>query len=151
MALLSWSNQYLIGNEIIDAEHQELFSLINTFHSLWMEKHARQDIAKVLNQLIVYAQMHFRHEEKIMSDAGYPKLDQHQQIHEAMIDTIFKLQQSYEDKNLHVEMDTMKFVKSWLIEHILQNDYLLRDFLSHKKTSDNTETPKAISTPESTE
>ena len=105
----------------------------------------------MLNQLIVYVQMHFRHEENIMEAAGYPKLAQHQQIHEAMIDTIFKLQQSYEDKNLHLEMDTMKFVKSWLIEHILQNDYLFRDFLSHKKASDSNATPQATSTPESAE
>ena len=48
MALLSWSNQYLIGNGVIDAEHQELFHLVNNFHSLWAEKHAPHDIAKVL-------------------------------------------------------------------------------------------------------
>lgn len=142
MALLSWSNQYLIGNEIIDTEHQELFILINTFHSLWVEKHAHQDIAKVLNQLIVYTQLHFRHEENIMKAAGYPNLSQHQQVHEEMIDTIFALQKSYEDKNLHLEMDTIKFVKSWLIDHILQNDYLFHNFLLHKKTSENTATPQ---------
>ena len=133
MALLSWSNQYLIGNDIIDAEHQELFRLINEFHSRWVEKHAQHDIAKVLNQLIIYAEMHFRHEEDIMTAACYPQLALHQQVHEAMIESIFKLQQSYEDKSLHLEMDTMKFVKSWLIDHILQQDYRFRDFLLHAK------------------
>ena len=48
MALLSWSSQYLIGNEVIDSEHQELFRLVNEFHSRWVENHAPQDIAKVL-------------------------------------------------------------------------------------------------------
>ena len=141
MALLSWSKQYLIGNDLIDAEHEELFRLINAFHDHWLEKQDRQDIARILNQLVVYAQMHFRHEEVIMQDAGYPTLEQHQQIHEAMVDTIFRLRQSFEDKNIHLEMDTMKFVKAWLVEHILRNDYLFRDFLQRRKNSDATPAP----------
>ncbi len=135
MALLSWSNQYLIGNELVDAEHEQLFRLLNDFHTRWVDARDRQDIAKVLNQLIVYAQLHFRHEEKIMADTCFPKLAEHQQIHEAMVDTIFHLQKSYEEANLRLEMDTMKFVKSWLVGHILENDYLFRDFLARKKSA----------------
>jgi len=90
MALLSWSDQYLIGNDIIDAEHKELFRLINDFHTHWVEAQDRQDIARVLNQLINYAQMHFQHEENIMETAGYPNLLQHQHIHEALIDVVEK-------------------------------------------------------------
>jgi len=138
MALLSWSTQYLIGDDVIDAEHKELFRLINDFHSHWVEAHARQDIARVLNQLVVYAEMHFRHEEKIMAGAGYPKLVEHQHVHESLIETIFQLQKSYEEGSLRLEMDTMKFVKSWLIEHILQNDYLFRDFLARTKDAEDT-------------
>ena len=39
MALLSWSKQYLIGDDLIDAEHEELFRLINDFHSRWSAAH----------------------------------------------------------------------------------------------------------------
>jgi len=134
MALLSWSDQYLIGNDIIDAEHAELFRLINDFHSQWVETRRRRSIVRVLNQLIAYAEMHFRHEETIMADAGFPLLAEHAALHEAMIETIFELQKSYEEGSLRVEMDTMKFVKSWLLEHILQNDYRFRDFLLRKKS-----------------
>lgn len=135
MALLSWSAQYLIGNDIIDAEHEELFRLINDFHTRWVEAQDRRDIARVLNQLIAYAQIHFQHEEKIMDAAGYPHLVQHQEIHETLIDTIFQLHQSYSEGNLHLEIDTMKFVRNWLIDHILKNDYLFRDFLKRQKSS----------------
>ncbi len=135
MALLSWSNQYLIGNDLIDTEHEELFRLINNFHSLWLESRNRQEIAKILNQLIAYAQMHFQHEERIMEDAGFPKLAEHQNIHEAMIDKIFELHASYAEGNLRLEIETMKFVKSWLLEHILENDYLFRDYLLRKPDS----------------
>lgn len=133
MALLSWSTQYSIGNDVIDTEHEELFRLVNAFHDHWQEKRDAQSIAVLLNQLIAYAEMHFQHEEIIMRDAEFPKLAEHQRIHEAMVETIFKLRQSFEEQHNHLETNTMRFIKSWLVEHIIQNDYLFRDFLSRRK------------------
>jgi len=133
MALLTWSDDYLIGDLTIDTEHKELFRLINSFHNHWQENHDRKSIAAVLNQLINYAQMHFQHEEAIMEEAQYKKLIEHQAIHESLIDTIFKLHQEYSENHLHLEMDTMKFVRSWLVDHIVQNDYLFRDHLRRNK------------------
>ena len=135
MALLSWSTQYSIGDDLIDTEHEELFRLVNAFHDHWQEKRDPQSIAVLLNQLIAYAEMHFQHEEAIMLDAGFPKLAEHQQVHEAMVETIFKLRQSFEAHDSHLEMNTMKFIKTWLLEHIIQNDYLFRDFLIRQKSS----------------
>ena len=134
MALLSWSRQYEIGNALIDDEHQELFRRINAFHDNWLEQREVQAIAVLLNQLIAYAEMHFQHEEAVMRDAGFPRLDEHQAVHEAMVETIFRLRQTFEQTNGRIEMETIKFVKSWLIEHIVRNDYLFRDFLARRKS-----------------
>ena len=136
MALLSWSRQYEIGNDLIDQQHQELFRRINAFHDLWLAQREVQAIAVLLNQLIAYAEMHFQNEEAIMRDAGFPRLEEHQAEHEAMVETIFRLRQTFEQNNGRIEMDTIKFVKSWLIEHIVRNDYLFRDFLARRKSSD---------------
>lgn len=134
MALLSWSRQYEIGNALIDDEHQELFRRINAFHDNWLEQREVQAIAVLLNQLIAYAEMHFQHEEAVMRDAGFPRLEEHQAVHEAMVETIFRLRQTFEQTNGRIEMETIKFVKSWLIEHIVRNDYLFRDFLARRKS-----------------
>lgn len=136
MALLSWSDSYLIGDETIDSEHKALFDLINDFHSRWVERQQRQDIAIVLNRLVRYAQQHFQHEEAIMAAAGYPRLGEHQQVHERLFETIFNLHKEFEEGDLHLEQDTMKFVRTWLVEHILNNDYAFRDFLVRKKASE---------------
>ena len=133
MTLLSWSTQYLIGNPVIDSEHEELFRLINTFHDHWQEKHDPQEIARVLNQLVSYTQLHFQHEEDIMQKAGYTALPEHMQAHETMVETIFRLRQLFEEKSIHLEMDAIKFAKSWLLDHILENDYRFRDFLARHK------------------
>ena len=141
MALLSWSPQYSIGNDLIDAEHEELFRLINAFDDRWQEKRDQQSIAVLLNRLIAYAEMHFQHEETIMRDAEFPRLAEHQKTHEAMVETIFNLRQSFEAQHSHLEMNTMKFIKTWLLGHIVQNDYLFRDFLARRKAPVETPTP----------
>ena len=68
-----------------------------------------------------------------MATAQYPRLNEHQNIHESMFITIFELRQSFEKNDTHLEMDTMKFVKDWVIEHIVHNDYLFRDHLVRQK------------------
>lgn len=142
MALLSWSKQYAIGDDLIDGEHQELFKRINAFHDRWLDRRDPQAIAMLLNQLIAYAETHFQHEEAIMRDAGYPRLAEHQAVHETMVETIFRLRLTLEQNNGRIEMETMKFVRNWLIEHIVRNDYLFRDFLARQKHAVAADTPQ---------
>lgn len=136
MTLLSWSNQYLIGEPTIDKEHHELFDLINAFHTHWQEDRKRSEIANILSKLVKYAELHFQHEEAIMATAGYPLLDEHRAVHEKLFLSIFQLNEGYMNNLRGIEMDTMKFVRDWLIQHIINNDYLFRDFLVRKKQAD---------------
>ena len=134
MALLSWSDRYQIGDKTIDSEHRELFRLVNDFHTHWLEQRERKDIAEVLNQLVKYAQLHFGHEESIMIAAEYPGLTEHQKAHEDLFDAIFNLHNEYQTQDLHLEMDTIKFLRNWLVDHVINNDYMFRDYLAKRKS-----------------
>lgn len=133
MALLSWNDQYLIGQATIDDEHKMLFRLINDFHTHWSENRDRRDIARVLNQLIQYGELHFQDEERIMAQEGYPELESHRRIHEKLIDEIFKLNEELADQSRLLERDMTKFLKQWLVDHIVHNDYEFRNFLIRKR------------------
>lgn len=133
MALLSWNDQYLIGQATIDEEHKMLFRLINDFHTHWTEQRDRQDIARVLSQLIHYGELHFQDEERIMAQEGYPELESHRLIHEKLIDEIFKLNEELADQSRLLERDMTKFLKQWLVDHIVHNDYEFRNFLLRKR------------------
>lgn len=133
MALLSWNDQYLIGDTTIDEEHKTLFRLINDFHTHWSEKRDRKDIARVLSQLIQYGELHFQDEERIMAQADYPALDNHHQVHEKLIEEIFKLNEELMEQSQLLERDVTKFLKQWLVDHIVHNDYEFRDFLIRKR------------------
>ncbi len=135
MTILSWHDQYLIGNTVIDDEHKELFRLINEFHSKWTEKRDRQTIKEVLNSLIQYCQTHFSDEESIMAQEGYVVLESHRKRHEKLVEDIFKLNQELVEKNTMLEHDLNKFLKHWLVDHIVHFDYDFRDFLVRKRRS----------------
>ena len=133
MAILSWNDQYLIGQPIIDEEHKNLFRLINDFHTHWSEKRDRQEIARVLNQLIQYGELHFQHEESIMAEEAYPEFESHRKIHERLIDEIFKLNEELAGRSPLLERDMARFLKQWLVDHIVHNDYAFRNFLIRKR------------------
>lgn len=133
MALLSWHDQYLIGQPLIDDEHKMLFRLINNFHTHWVEKRHRGDIARVLSQLIQYGELHFQDEERIMAREGYPELDSHRKIHEKLVEEIFRLNEELADQSHLLERDITKFLKQWLVDHIVHNDYEFRNFLQRKR------------------
>lgn len=136
MAILTWHDQYLIGHSTIDEEHKMLFRLINDFHTGWSENRDRAAVAKLLNQLIQYGEMHFQHEEGIMSSEGYPQLENHQKVHEKLVEEIFKLNQELVDKSQLLERDMGKFLKQWLVDHIVHNDFEFRSFLERKRRED---------------
>ena len=133
MAILSWNDQYLIGQSVIDEEHKMLFRLINDFHTHWVEKREHQEIARVLSKLIQYGELHFQDEERIMAQEGYPQLESHRAIHEKLIEEIFKLNEELADKSQLLGRDMTKFLKQWLVDHIVHNDYEFRNFLERKR------------------
>ena len=132
MAFLSWHDQYLIGDNTIDNEHKQLFVLINEFHNNWIEQRQKQAAAVVLNRLVQYAETHFQHEEDIMAAANFPELAQHAEVHAKVTETIFTLYAELVEDDKHMEHDLLKFLKSWLIDHIVQCDYKFRSYLQQK-------------------
>lgn len=129
MTLLSWKDAYSVGSQEIDDEHRHLFAVINEFYD---RHHAGADIAeieKLLTQLVFYAENHFQHEEKIMAAADYPGLAPHQAEHERLVHNIFTLAADIESGKSTVDQETLTFLKSWLLDHILQHDMEFAEFM----------------------
>jgi hemerythrin len=133
MTILSWNNQYIIGDWTIDEQHKMLFKLVNDFHTDWNQVHDPKDIALLLNKLMQYCEHHFQTEEGIMEKEGFPKLEQHRGDHEKLAKTIFALNEEYVARRELASNDVQKFIKNWLVEHIINSDYEFRDFLALKK------------------
>lgn len=130
MSLLNWNDNYRIGDALIDREHRKLFDLINNFHFTYLQNHDHHNILQVLNELVRYAEEHFRHEEQIMAECSYPELDRHREIHVGLFETLFSLQTKLEKGTIGVEKETIEFLRNWLTDHITSDDRALGVFLT---------------------
>ncbi len=133
MTILSWHDQYIIGDWTIDEQHKMLFKLINDFHTQWSQVHDPKEIALLLNKLIQYCEHHFQTEESIMEKEGFPRMDQHRSDHEKLAKTIFLLNEEFAARRELASNDVQRFCKHWLVDHIVNADYQFRDYLSLKK------------------
>lgn len=133
MKLLSWQNDYSIGNETIDNDHKALFQLINEFYDAFIELRKRSDLRIILIQLVQYAEEHFQREERFMEQHAYPETERHHQIHNAMYETIFELNRRLESDPLPMDREAVIFLKHWLTDHILQEDKKVQAFMAGEK------------------
>jgi hemerythrin len=135
MALLNWSRDYQLGHAVVDAEHRRLFDLINDFHYSFLTSRDLGEVRRLLNALVRYSETHFRNEEQLMAEAGYPDLERHKEIHAGLFETIFVLQEKLEAGAVKMESETVAFLRTWLTEHITEEDKAFGRFLAGQHES----------------
>ena len=112
-----WKDEYSVGNKKIDKQHKQIFALANSLTEVYDQyriKHTIMDLFK-------YARKHFSDEEKMMEEIGYPKLEEHRQIHLDMIERLTEISQETFDCNESI-YDFKKFIYDWMIDHVLEKD-----------------------------
>lgn len=132
MALFAWSDDLSVGNQFIDADHKKLIQLINDFHNAMEQGRGNDVIGKVLNNLIIYTKEHFQREQTEMQRIQYPKYLAHKLEHEKLIKDVLELQQSFAKGTSMLSLKVSKFLRDWLVNHILQTDKLLANALRTK-------------------
>lgn len=121
-----FTEEYLIGVELIDSEHKELFRivdkanrLVKTFDSL----SGYDDIMQILKELTEYTKEHFTDEEEYMESINYEGLEAQKRAHEAFIDKIEHINFDEIDNNPQEYLEKLvEFLLGWLINHILYTD-----------------------------
>lgn len=97
MTLLTWKNEFSVGIDSVDFEHQELIGLIN---ALYTELSDRQDAAAIehfLGDIHAAISAHFALEERVMKSSGYDEYLAHKEDHEELLDQIRDLMDEFLD------------------------------------------------------
>jgi len=118
---LQWQPSYLCGQPLIDAEHQELFSLINSMMIAMPEKGADEYVLPWVGKLIETIQMHFANEELVLRASGYPDAESHAQIHCRLVQRACELQRHFE-----LQQDCTGELVGFLIHDVVAR-HMLRD------------------------
>ncbi len=119
-----WSDKMSVGVPEIDGDHQVLIELIGQIEGAMGAKESENVIGTVLNALADYTEYHFAREEAMQKAVGYPAFDDHKQVHEALKGQVMDYLSRYaEDANSVNITDLSAFLKKWLVEHIMKEDF----------------------------
>ena len=120
-----WSEEFLTGQPVIDAQHQRLVALINEYSDLMAQGTLNANQSEMLfAELKSYTQYHFREEEALMVKVGIdPRiLDLQIKEHRFFVRELTEIVARCDPENPETASRTLEFLVYWLAYHILGSD-----------------------------
>ena len=123
-----WKEEFSVGIIKIDDQHKRLIDIINDFYTAFTERVQDEKLDETLNHLFDYCQYHFNTEENLFVQSDYKGKEEHIGEHKKIISTLAGLLEEKKDGKKIVTYKLMSFLRSWLKNHILQED---KKYASH--------------------
>jgi len=125
--MISWSERYSLNHPSIDAQHQELFNLVNRVEALNPKTASKEDISTLIKEFFDYMREHFKDEEAYMYRISYPRFQAHCLLHQGIIHAVTSILK--ETKGIELLIAKMREVShTWLVEHILGHDMAIEQW-----------------------
>ncbi|MDF2511394.1 MAG: methyl-accepting chemotaxis sensory transducer [Herbinix sp.] len=128
---LKWSEDYMVGVEQIDLEHQKIFEHFNKLYSLMREGHGHEYYGELIGFLADYVNTHFEHEEQYQLKTSFQEYQKHKAHHDKFSRRINEIMENHKDNRISDNdlISISLFIKDWLIHHILLEDMKIKDTL----------------------
>jgi len=129
-----WDEIYETGNEIVDNEHKEIFTLVEKVLSATFEKRSKE-IDTTIDFLTDYVVEHFLHEEQLCDECSYPDSSVHKAQHANFAQNVGKLVEriATHENSLNISLEINKTIVDWLTDHIMKSDKALADYYRNWK------------------
>ncbi len=123
MEYIKWlEDKYTVNVQKFDNQHKKLIEIINQVFNAKMNNAGKGTILNILNQLNDYTKSHFTNEELLLKENDYPALQTHRNEHALFISKINGFIQDFHTNEISLNDEMLDFLKSWLINHIMQTD-----------------------------
>lgn len=129
-----WHEEMATNIPTMDADHQDLAARYNALvHALFQNSDPAL-FEKCFRSLVSQVRRHFAYEQRLMTDMCYPDYEAHVAEHEKLLKDAEDLTErvttgveSYDCSML------LQYIKLWLVEHIVSDDWKLARFLHHRR------------------
>ncbi|HEY1766131.1 MAG TPA: bacteriohemerythrin [Terracidiphilus sp.] len=132
MALLTWNDDYLVGVQSLDNQHNVLIDLLNELDAAMLNGHTRNRAVLTLRKLLNYTRGHFSTEEAMMASAGYPGLAGHRIQHRGLTKHVEEFEARFERGEGALTPQLLGFLRDWLTNHIQDADKQYGPWLNQK-------------------
>jgi hemerythrin-like metal-binding protein len=122
MALFEWRDDYSVKIPSIDVQHRKLVDMLNALNDGMIAGTGTAHLSALLVGLVEYTAQHFAYEEQLFAEHAYPATPEHVEEHQRLVAAVLDFKKKYEAGQASINMQLMKFLKDWLIKHILGSD-----------------------------
>ena len=133
--MFEWKNDYATGIGSIDAQHQTLFALGRELYGAMSAGQGKLVMARILDRLVQYTNVHFAHEERLMRLHAYPDFVAHKAQHDALLKRVLTFQQEFAAGRATMAVQVLQFIKDWLEGHINHSDQAYTECLKAHKAA----------------
>lgn len=120
-----WLEEYKIGDDTIDRQHEYLFDLANQIVD---PDNDEQKTHHNVMALFHYVREHFKDEEALMKQCDFSGYKAHVKEHEMLTTKLTDIGTGIISGEIN-SSSVMEFMRSWLLEHILGKDIVFGAYL----------------------
>lgn len=128
---LDWKQEYSVGVEILDRQHQYLLGILNDLIEHSQEPKAPGAVSEALYKMNRYAHIHFLTEERFLTEQGYSDMERHQRQHREFEAQAERFAADAEGIEFELTDALLNFLKQWWIHHILEEDMKYKPLLEN--------------------
>ncbi|MCZ7597540.1 MAG: bacteriohemerythrin [Gammaproteobacteria bacterium] len=128
-----------VGVNEINRQHLKLASYAVEFNRIVDElsdsapdERQWRRIDSLFGKVMTYVETHFRDEEQLMRDYGYPHYAAHKAIHDRFVNDLVRVKSDINNRRAGFEERFSSMLWDWLIHHINEEDYKYREFFRGK-------------------
>jgi hemerythrin len=127
----SWDISLVTGHKIIDEQHMQLFATLVNLIEASSQGLGNDEIYTTFDFLGEYTIMHFKTEEELQIEYGYPGYSLHKQSHDEFKTKIFELLNTLEKEGPEKKFinDVVQTIGDWLTTHIKGSDIEMAAYL----------------------
>ncbi len=131
---IPWDERYTLNIQSFDSRHKNLVGISSAIlRNIKDGKNNTSGLKDLFEALFEYSRYHFKAEELTLKQYNYPKLDEHKNYHEEILDRVYSLKKELLDSDkIENDLEVENFLRNWISEHILVQDREYVEFL-HKR------------------
>ena len=130
MPMIAWSNQFSVGVQEVDKQHQVLVGILNRLGTALDGQVSGVDNRQVIDELEQYTVYHFGTEERLMREISYAGIDRHVHEHQAFVKQVSQMVTQLDHGQGPSLVELLLFLRDWLVSHILHSDRDMGDALN---------------------
>jgi hemerythrin len=129
MENFSLDNIYVVGNDLLDAQHRVILSYMAKIHADLSADNKGRELAALLDRLDISCKLHFLDEENLLEEMGYREIDDHKAQHALFVTHLSGFTGRFEELDNGKNIEELLSLKRWFLEHIQVFDKCYAEYL----------------------